>query len=70
MKMYLDVHFLGGKLVTIGEVQVTTKDPRVLRNLTFFSLSFLHGEGLQSLVVDLEVVSKPSQTFPKQIHNL
>jgi hypothetical protein len=26
MKMYLDVHFLGGKLVTVGEVRVTMKD--------------------------------------------
>jgi hypothetical protein len=29
----------------------------------------LNWEGAQLLVIDLEVVSKPSQTFPKQIHN-
>jgi hypothetical protein len=67
--MYPDVHFLGGKLITVGEVWVTTEDPQTARRLTFFSLSFLHKEGAQSLVVDLEVVSKPSQTFSKQIHN-
>jgi hypothetical protein len=38
MKMYPDVHLLVSKLITIGEVQVTTKDPRTLRKLTFFSL--------------------------------
>jgi hypothetical protein len=48
---------LGGKLITVGEVQVTTEDPRTPRRLTFFSLSLLHKEGAQSLVVDLEVVS-------------
>jgi hypothetical protein len=67
--MYPDVHFLGGKLITVGEVRVTTEDSRMPRRLTFFSLSLLHKEGAQSLMVDLEVVSKPSQTFPKQIHN-
>jgi hypothetical protein len=58
------------KIVSVGEVRVTTKDPRTSWRLTFFSLSLLHLEGAQSLVVDLEVVSKPSQTFPKKIHNL
>jgi hypothetical protein len=59
---------LGGKLLTAGEVWVTTEDPRTPRRLTF-SLSLLHREGAQTLVVDLEVVSKLSQTFSKQIHN-
>jgi hypothetical protein len=67
--MYPDAHFLGGKIVTVGEVRVTTEDPQTSWRLTFFSLSLLHREGAQSLVADLEVVSKPSQTFPKQIHN-
>jgi hypothetical protein len=40
--MYPDVHFLGAKLVTIGEVRVTTEDPRTPRRLTFFFLSLLH----------------------------
>ena len=67
--MYPDVHFLGRKLVTVGEVWVTTKDPQTPPRLTFFSLSLPHEVGAQSLVVGLEVTSKPSQTFPKQIHN-
>jgi hypothetical protein len=67
--MYPDVHFLGGKLITVGEVWVTTEDPRTPWRLTFLSLSLLHKEGDQSLMVDLEVVSKSSQTFLKQIHN-
>jgi hypothetical protein len=49
-----------GKIITIGEVRVTTKDPWALRKITFFSLSLLHEEGAQSIVVDLEVVSKSS----------
>jgi hypothetical protein len=59
---------LGGKLVTVGEVWVTTEDPQTPWRLTF-SLSLLHREGAQTLVVDFEVVSKLPQTFPKQIHN-
>jgi hypothetical protein len=35
--MYPDVHLLVSKLITIGEVQVTMKDPRTLQKLTFFS---------------------------------
>jgi predicted metal-dependent hydrolase len=31
--MYPDVHFLGGKLITVGEVRVTTEDPRMRRRL-------------------------------------
>jgi hypothetical protein len=66
--MYPDVHFLWGKLVIVREVLVTTKDRQALQKLTFFSLNLLHEVGAQSLVVDLEVVFKPSQTFMKQIH--
>jgi hypothetical protein len=36
--MYLDVHLLASKLITIGEVWVTTEDPRTPPRLTFFSL--------------------------------
>jgi hypothetical protein len=50
----LDVHFLRGKVVTIGEVWVTTKDTRPPRRLNFFSLSLLYEVGAQSLLVNLE----------------
>jgi hypothetical protein len=36
--MYPDVHLHTSKLIIVGEVRVTTKDPRTLRKLTFFSL--------------------------------
>ena len=55
--MYADVHFLGGKLVTVREVDVTTKAHPILPLRQ-------HHEGVsQPLVVDLEAASKPSQTF-------
>ena len=59
--MYADVHFLGGKLVTVREVDVTTKAHPIL------PLRQHHGGVSQPLVVDLGVVSKPSQTFPRVI---
>jgi hypothetical protein len=37
MKTYLDVHLLISKLITIGDVRVTMKDPQTLRKLIFFS---------------------------------
>ena len=55
--MYADVHFLGGKLVTVREVDVTTKAHPIL------SLRQHHEGVCQPLVIDLGVVSKPSQTF-------
>ena len=59
--MYPDVHFLGGKLVTVREVDVTTKAHPILPLRQ-------HHEGVsQPLVVYLGVVSKPSQTFPRVI---
>jgi hypothetical protein len=59
-KMYPDVHFLGGKLVTAGEVQ-NHKGFLMPPRLTFFSLS-LHLKGqAQLLMVNLEATSKPSQ---------
>ena len=55
--MYADVHFLGGKLVTVRGADVTTKAHPILPLRQ-------HHEGVsQPLVVDLGVVSKPSQTF-------
>jgi hypothetical protein len=36
-EMYPDVHFLGGKIVNVGEVWVTTKDTQLPRRFTFFS---------------------------------
>jgi hypothetical protein len=68
--MYLDVHSLGGELVTVGDVRIPTKGTQAPRRLTFFSLSLLHEVGAQSLVVDLWVVSKPSQTFHGANHKL
>jgi hypothetical protein len=38
MMMYPDVHLLASKLITVGEVRVTTEDPRTPPRLTFFSL--------------------------------
>jgi hypothetical protein len=66
--MYPDVHSLGRELVTIREVWIPTKGTQTPRRLTFFSLSLLHEVGAQSLVVDLRVVSKPSQTFHRANH--
>jgi hypothetical protein len=34
--MYLDVHLLVSKLITIGEVRVTMEDPQTPPRLTFF----------------------------------
>jgi hypothetical protein len=52
MKMYLDIHFLTRKILTIGEVQVTMKDPssRTLEKLSFFS-EHLHEIRPPSLIV-------------------
>jgi hypothetical protein len=34
--MYPDIHLLASKLITVGEVRVTTEDPRTPPMLTFF----------------------------------
>ena len=63
--MYADVHFLGGKLRHRLERWVL---PRRHTNATkahpILSLRQHHDGVSQPLVVDLGVVSKPSQTFP------
>ena len=68
--MYPDVHFLGGKLVTVGGMGVTTKAHQTPRRLTLFSLRYHHEGDSQPLVVDLEAASKPSQTFRGTNHKL
>jgi hypothetical protein len=35
--MYSGVQLLVSKLIIVGEMRVTMKDPRMLRKLTFFS---------------------------------
>jgi hypothetical protein len=66
MKMYLDVHSLGGVSHHWRGVN-SHEGYQMPRKLTFFSLSLLDEVGAQLLVVDLRVVSKPSQTFTGQI---
>ena len=62
--MYVDVRFLGGKLVTVREVDVTTKAHQRHEGSPYSPLRQHHGGVSQPLVVDLGVVSKPSQTYP------
>ena len=62
--MYADVHFLGGKLVTVREVDVTTKAHQRHEGSPYSPFETTPQRLSQSLVVDLGVVSKPSQTFP------
>jgi hypothetical protein len=64
-EMYPDVHFLGGKIVNVGEVWVTTKDTQLPRRFTFFSSSLLHEVGGQPLVVDLKGGLQTLTNFPK-----
>ena len=68
--MYPDVHFLGGKLVTVREVDVTTKAHQRHEGSLLFSLRYHHEGDSQPLVVDLEAASKPSQTFRWTNHKL
>ena len=62
--MYPDVHFLGGKLVTVREVDVTRRHTNATKAHPILPLRQHHEGVSQPLVVDLGVVSKPSQTFP------
>jgi len=63
MRIYPDVHFLGGKLVTVGGVDVTTKAHHDTKTHPILPLRYHHEGDSQPLVVDLEAASKPSQTF-------
>ena len=62
--MYADVHFLGGKLVTVREVDVTTKAHQRHEGSPYSPFETTPRRRFSPLVVDLGVVSKPSQTFP------
>ena len=65
--MYADVHFLGGKLVTVREVDVTTKAHQRHEGSPDSPFETTPRGVSQPLVVDLGVVSKPSQTFLRVI---
>jgi predicted ester cyclase len=51
VKTYPDVHYLARKLITVGEVVVTTYFFECQHMVTFFSLSHLHEIRAQSLWV-------------------
>ena len=60
--MYPDVHFLGGKLLTVWR-GVYHEGTRAMKAPLFSPWDITHEGDSQPLVVDLEAASKPSQTF-------
>ena len=59
--MYPDVHFLGGKLLTIGRVDVATKAHHTMKAHPIIPLRYHHEGDYQPLAVDLKV---DHQTLP------
>ena len=65
--MQADVHSLGGELVTVRGMDVTTKAHQRHEGSPYSPFETTPRRRSQPLVVDLGVVSKPSQTFPRVI---
>jgi hypothetical protein len=71
MKMYPDVHLLASKLITVGEVRVTTEDPRAPPRLTFFSLPLTNiGLLLMARFSSTPEMASSKKEKPEPLHKL